>query len=170
MNLSSLEQILISGYRDEMVNSVQKNPDIFTEAVELALTDKQPFSWRAAWLVKNCMTKNDKRIIDWIDVILNSLHSKKDGHIRELLKILYAMELNREQELFLFDYNMRIWENTNWNPSLRVAALKFLIKLLKKYKILEKEDYLIFSEKYLITLTHGARRSAEKLISALKIK
>ncbi len=129
---STLENKLLSSYKDEMISFMDSHPEFFEEAIELALVDKQPFSWRAAWLLWSCMEENDKRIRKYLKKIIDSLKSKDDGHQRELLKILLQMELKEEYEGILFNLCMDIWEQINKKPSVRITALKFIIKDRKK--------------------------------------
>ncbi len=69
---------------------MENHPEYFNEAIELALVDKQPYSWRAAWLLWSCMEENDKRIRKYLKKIIDSLKSKDDGHQRELTKNSFA--------------------------------------------------------------------------------
>lgn len=48
-----LEQILIKRYKSEMIAYIASHPEDFDELVNLAITDKPPYSWRAAWLLFN---------------------------------------------------------------------------------------------------------------------
>jgi len=45
---SALEKTLTSCYKEEMISFMNSHPEYFDEAVELAISDKQPYSWRAA--------------------------------------------------------------------------------------------------------------------------
>ena len=59
---TALENILTSSYKAEMISYINTHPNDFEEAIELAVSNKQPYSWRAAWLLWSCMEKNDPRI------------------------------------------------------------------------------------------------------------
>jgi len=49
-----------------MISYLKSHPDDFEEIIKLAIVDKQPYSWRAAWLLWSCMDKNDQRIHKYI--------------------------------------------------------------------------------------------------------
>lgn len=114
---SVLEEKLISSYKDEMISFLNNHPEYFDEAIQLAISDKQPFSWRAAFLLWNCMEDNDKRIQSYIKLIVDSIKTKNDGHQRELLKILSKMEIKEKYEGKLFDVCMGLWEQISKQPS-----------------------------------------------------
>ena len=43
-----------------MLAYVKANPNEVEELIRLALADKQPYSWRAAWLLRSCLEKNSE--------------------------------------------------------------------------------------------------------------
>lgn len=59
---TKLEYILTNSYKAEMITYLKTHPEDFREAIKLAISDKQPYSWRASWLLWSCMDKNDLRI------------------------------------------------------------------------------------------------------------
>lgn len=162
--ISALEQVLMNFYKDEMISFLEIHPEFFTEAIELAIKDEQPFSWRSAWLLWSCMEINDKRIRKSIDKILTALPSKQDGHQRELIKILLQMRLNERQEGKLFNICLTIWESLNKKPSVRYTAFKFIIEMTKKYPELNKEIQYLTQEHYLESLSPGIKNSISLLM------
>jgi len=165
---TALEHILISSYKEGMIAFLKDHPEYFDEAIALAITDKQPYSWRAAWLLWSCIGKNDQRVVKHIKEIVQSIKSKNDGHQRELLKILLEMELRKEYEGRLFDLCMDIWEQTDKRPSVRFTSLKVIIKIAKKHPELAKEITFLTREEYLSTLSSGVKKSISKMLKNLK--
>jgi len=147
-----------------MISFMDTHPEFFEEAIELAISDKQPYSWRAAWLLWSCMEENDKRIQKYIKKIVDTLETKDDGHQRELI-----MELKEDYEGILFDHCMDIWEQINKTPSVRVNALKLIIKVAKKHPELAKEITFITEDHYLESLSLGAKNSVSKLMRKLTL-
>ncbi len=162
---SVLENKLISSRKDEMISFLESHPEHFTEAINLAISDKQPFSWRAAFLLWGCMEENDARIKKYIKQIINSIKTKKDGHQRELLKILYRMEVGERYESTIFDICIRIWEQINKDPSVRMTALKYIFKIIKKYPDLSEEIIYLLQDHYLETLSAGVRHSIKRMMN-----
>ncbi len=125
---TALEHILISSHKDEMISFMGSHPEVFEEAIELAISNKQPYSWRAAWLLWSCMKENDLRVQRYIEKIINVLTSKNDDHQRELLKILQKMKLSEEYEGLLFNLCVTVWEKIDNKPSVR-----FNLTISRKY-------------------------------------
>ena len=165
--MSTFTEKLLNSYKDEMISFMHAHPEYFEEAIELAVSDKQPYAWRAAWLLWSCMEENDKRIQKYIGNIVDTFETKDDGHQRELLKILLKLEINEEYESILFDHCMNIWEGINKSPSARVNALKFIIKIAKKHPELAKEITYLTEDHYLESLSPGAKNSVSKLMKEL---
>jgi len=162
-----LENKLLNSYKDEMISFMRSHPEYFDEAIELAVGDKQPYSWRAAWLLWSCMVENDKRVKKYITKIVDTLKTKDDSHQRELLKILLKMDLSEKYESILFDHCMNIWEGINKPPAVRVNALKFIVKIAKKHPELAKEISFLTEDHYLESLSPGAKNSVIKLMREL---
>jgi hypothetical protein len=164
---TDLENILISTYKDGMISFLNAHPEVYDEAVLLAISDNQPYAWRAAWLLWSCIVENDKRIRKHIKAILKSIPTKNDGHQRELIKILHQMDLSETQASALFNICMNIWEQIGKAPSVRITALKFIIKTAEKYPELLNEIKYLVEDHYLESLSPGVKRSVQKLISDL---
>jgi len=133
----------------------------------LAITDEQPYSWRAAFVLWSVIQNNDVRIQKHIKKLVKAVKEKSDGHQRELLKILLMMELDEKYEGVLFDICMNVWEQINKAPSVRVNALKLIIKIANKHPELKKEISFLAQDHYLESLSPGARHSVRKLMNEL---
>lgn len=159
-----LEKKLLSSYKDELISFLKIHPQYFNEAIVLAISDNQPYAWRSSWLLWSCMKENDQRIRKNIPKIVKAIQTKKDGHQRELLKILYQMKLAPGHESVLFDICLNIWQQIDKNPSVRLNAFKFIVKIAKNHPELSHEiDYLV-QDHYLATLSPGVKKSISKMM------
>ena len=161
---TELENKLMTSYKVEMVSFLKNHPEFFEEAMNLAVADKQPYSWRAAYLIWDCMEANDPRVRKHIKKIIDVLLSKNDGHQRELMKILMKLDLPKKYEGFLFDTCVNIWKEINKQPSVRHTAFRFLIQIVKKYPELVNEIDILLQNQYLTTLSPGVRKSIFKMV------
>ncbi|MCP4290996.1 MAG: hypothetical protein GY780_04065 [bacterium] len=159
-----LEEILTTVYKEQMIEFLTTQPEHFQEALELAISNKQPYAWRSAWLLWSVMQENDKRVRAYVDTILEVMKKKKDGHLRELIKILSIMELNDDQEGYLFDICMNAWESINKGPSVRYNALVFILKIAEKHPELSEEIDFVTQDQYLETLSPGIRNSVSRMV------
>jgi len=161
---TKLENILMSRHKEAMISFMNAHPEYFEEAIDLAISDKETFSWRAAWLLWSCMELNDQRIQSYVKTIIKSITTKNDGHQRELIKILLQMNLSEEQEGILFNTCMNIWERIDKMPSVRFTAFQFIVQTGKKYPELTEEIIFLTQNHYLESLSPGIKRSVQRLI------
>jgi hypothetical protein len=164
---TELEHILTNCYKSDMISHMDAHPEDFEEAIKLAISNKQPYSWRAAWLLWSCMEENDKRIQGDIKSIIETLATKDDDHLRELLIILQHMELNEEYEGLLFNICVTVWEKINKKPSVRFNAFKMIIKIAQKHPDLYHEIVLLTQFQYMDSLSPTVKRSISKMIKEL---
>ncbi|MCC5022706.1 MAG: hypothetical protein J6386_07875 [Candidatus Synoicihabitans palmerolidicus] len=130
---TGFERVLVDAYKAEMVAYIGAHPEAMEEAIGLAVTDRQPYAWRSAWLLESCMQDNDSRVRTAVDNLLAALPTKADGHQRELIKILSRMDLRDDQEGTFFNLVVGLWEDVHKKPAVRCVALKFILKMVEKY-------------------------------------
>jgi len=164
---TELEYILTHSYKAEMISYIKSHPENFEEAIKLAISDKQPYSWRAAWLLWSCMDKNDQRVHKYIDKIIDALPTKDDDQLRELLIILQRMELSDDQEGKLFDLCINTWEKIGKQPSLRFNAFKLIVKIAKRHPDLSKEINFLTESHYTDSLSDTVKKSILKMMQVL---
>jgi len=161
---TKLEYILTNTYKAEMISYMKSNPEAVAEAIDLAISDKQPYAWRAAWLLWSFMEENDSRVKGRLNEIVKALPSKNDNHLRELLKILELMELDENQEGVLFDICVDIWEKVNKKPSVRFSAFKIITKIAKNHSELSQEISFLTRNQYMEKLSETVKKSIYKMV------
>ncbi len=150
-----------------MIAYMETHPEAYEEAVQLAISDKQPYAWRAAWLLWSCLEENDRRVQKHVKEIVKSVKSKNDGHQRELLKILLLMVIYKKYEGILFNLCLYVWVEINKSPSVRITAFKFILKLVKKHPELSNEITFLLQERYLETFSPGVKKSISKMMKGV---
>jgi len=113
------------------------------------------------------MKPNDPRIRKYIPDIIQFLPACRDNQQRELLKILYLMEIDEEQEGILYNHCVSIWEKRNKQPSARYNAFKMIVKIAKKYPDLHREIEYLTEPQYTENLTAAVRRGIFRIFSEL---
>ncbi len=165
---TSLEHILTHTHKEEMIAYLKSHPADFSEAIQLALDDKQPYSWRAAWLLWSCMERDDKRIKKHLNKIITILPFRNESQQRDLMMILLRMQLNDEQQSRLFDVCSEIWFDIKKKPSVRINAFKIILAVGKKHPEMFPEIRLMTESHYTETLSPGVKHSLKKLLLSIK--
>jgi hypothetical protein len=116
------------------------------------------------------MKENDQRLQPFVKNIISTITTKNDDHQRELLKILQQMELDEEYEGFLFDVCASVWEKINKKPSVRLTAMKIIVKIVKIHPDLSNEIDFLTQDQYLDLLSPAARKSVSNMIKEVTLK
>lgn len=165
---TQLEYILTHTHKSEMIAYLNSHQEEFREAVQLALNDKQPFSWRAAWLLWSCMEYDDRRIKKHLNKIIAILSFRNESHQRDLMMILQRMQLNDDQQSRLFDVCTEIWYDIKKKPSVRIGAIRLIMSVAMRHRELLSEVRLMTDTVYTETLSPGAKHSLNKMLTAIK--
>ena len=167
MSRTELQHLLLHASKKDTTAYMQAHPHHFQDALEMALSDRQPLAWRAASLVKDCMKPNDPRVSQHLNHIVKLLPTKSDSQLRELLLILQKMRITEELEGPLFDLCLQAWQAVDKRPSIRYTALKTILTLVKKYPELSSEISFLTEDHYLETLSPAIRRGVQKSVGQL---
>lgn len=150
--------------KDFLIQLFQEQNEVHASGIQTALSNQEPQAWRASWILNHCTKKNDPRILPYVDEFIEVLPQKKDGHQREILKILEKMKLDDEQEGRVFDFCMSLWENITKAPAVRYLAFKHIYKICEKYPELGGELEFICQNQYLESLSPGIQKIVRKMI------
>jgi len=137
-----------------LINNESKIFDFFVKHI----CKNESTSWRSAWVLHHSIHKNDKRIKPHLKKIILSIQEKKDGHQRELLKIVRKMKLSEKEEGYFFDVCVSIWEEVHKKTSTRYYPGLFMIEMAKKYPEIKNELKGLTTEYYTQTLSQGIKR------------
>ena len=156
-----------SSTKFESIISQEENP--FDELMEIALQNHTPASWRATFICHHKTSTYDPLLAPYIERIVVALPTKKDGHQRELMRLLLKSEINEELEGKLFDSCVTIWEAVEKSPSVRILAFRIIAQIARKYPEMKNEIQFLTENQYIETLSPGIKRSIIKIIKANKL-
>jgi len=164
---SKLKHILVTARKTDMVDYIKANDAAFEEAIQLALSDEQPYAWRASWVLWACMEANDHRIKPHLKSFIELLPKKPYNIQREFLMILQRMEITGDEEGKLFDQCVRIWEKIGLQASVRHNAFRMMAKIARNHPELKHELKLLTEPHYLEPLSPGVKRAVHKILTGI---
>ena len=165
--MSHFEHILTNHYKADLVAWMHDHPEAFDEAIALACSDRQPYAWRASWLLWSCMENNDARITSSVKEIMGRLADTGENHQRELIKILYNIEIPEHYEGCLFDICAGLWTQPGKQPSIRYNAFKLIFKIARHHPSLVGEVKLLVDEQYLETVSPLVKKGVLEMVGIL---
>lgn len=152
--------------RQAIIAHLKKDQKARNDFFEITLLPKD-YAWRAAWLVKSTLNINDN-LEKYIEQAIGILPGLKEGHQREILKLLEKLAIPESSEGPLFDVCMSIWESPGKIPSTRMTAFLYILETVKKYPELKTELDHLTQDHYMETLSPGVKRVLEKRLRALR--
>lgn len=161
-NLTDLERVVLTSFKEDMIEFVRAKPERFDELVELTLSDKQPASWRANSVLNFLIKKNDVRLQNRISDILELIPKSNDSNRRELLKLLMKMEIPEHKQSEFIDVCIALWVDVDIKPSVRFYAFRILIDFVKQYPDLSSELKPLTKDIYMDSLSDGIQRALLK--------
>ena len=161
---TNLEYTLKNSQKDDWNFYIRSHQEDFTELIKLSISNKQPYSWRASWLLSSSMKDNDERLISYTKKMIDVLPALQNSQQRGLLKVLQRMVIEPKYEVKLFDTCIKIWKEINNNPALRFQALKTMFNISKKYPDFLNEIKLLTDAYYTENLTEGVKKSVFRLM------
>ena len=162
---SPLEYVLLNSHKPAMITFMEAHPECLSEAVKLAIGNKDKLAWRSAWMLSDYLEKNDRRIKPYLKKIIKAVEGKPDGQQRELLKLIQLMKLDDEGEGMVYDLCTGLWKEIRKSPSVRINALKCLLDILKRHPELKEEIQFLCGSEYLEALSAGAKRSVQRMLN-----
>ncbi len=162
MSLAELLAVRIE--KEELIAKIKADKSKYQGLIEFTLSDQEPENWRAAWILGHCTEQNDNRLQKYTTNLIEALPTKKDGHQRELLKLIEKLSLDELQEGMLFDQCVSLWENLSQSSSVRFYAMKGMIRIAELHPELKSELNFFTEEHYLNSLSQGVRKSLIKRI------
>jgi hypothetical protein len=161
----SMKEALGGRFRkEEMIELINSNAGFFTETLALSQQALHPVSWRAAWMLYHCMEAGDPRLQPKLQNLIQAIPGKPDGHQRELLRIIERLDYPEETEGVLFDLCMNLWEQPGKIPSLRLFALRIVLRIAAKYPELNNEIAFVTQPHYLEGLSPGIGNAVQRMI------
>ncbi len=119
---------------------------------------EQPLGWRAAWLLRQVIEKDDVAIKSHVSDILEQFSLFNESQKREWLKLLEKQTMCEDEEGMLFDICINEWKKIQSHPALRASACNILFKVLKKYPELKEELNHLMTSDYMESLSPGIKR------------
>lgn len=143
----------------QIVKFLDNNNSYLHQFVEYSMTNNLN-AWRCSWILFHYISTYGKDEIqkyadDYISCIFNI---KKDGQIRENLKILSKLNLDENQTGELYDFCLELLWNNKLQPSVRVVAFRFMLKVADDYPELRNEIFQVV-EQIKDHLSEGIKRS-----------
>ena len=154
-------------HKTSLLEKIHADPDHFDKLLNWSFLKEQPIGWRATWLLKQVVDKNDPRLGHQISQLIEQFPKFNESQKREWLRILIYQEFTDDDAGYLFDLCMLEWKNIHNHPALRSSAFQILMRIFKKFPELVTELTHLMTPEYLEPLSPAIRKGILKQWNSL---
>ncbi len=151
------------------IQGIEKNPEYYSILMGIALYNKTPKSWRAAYLVDKIHENSPELIIPFIIEIIHQLKVEKhSGKKRHFLKQISLNKIPKEHFGFLVDYCLKALTSAKERPAVRVNAMQILYNISEIETELKPEILAVIEHEMEYHFTAGIISRGSKLVKKLR--
>ncbi len=120
-------------HKESLLEKIKTDQENLAILLDWSLATEQPLGWRATWLLKQLVIKNDPRLTHYFQSVIDKFLLFNESQKREWLKILINQDVSEDEEGMLFDLCIIEWKKIQNHPALRSSAFHFIAKTIKKF-------------------------------------
>jgi hypothetical protein len=141
MDFRALLNEFPSGIEKELyIKEVQSSPEKFKSLLDIALREKDPLAWRAAWVLDGSDEKSPGLAVDYISAIVCKLPDlKSNGSTRSLLRMLCRYNIPEDDQGILIDLCFRYLVSELYPVAIKVHAMQIVYQHVLIYPELKEE-------------------------------
>ena len=137
---SMLTNIPSRAERELYIQAVGTSQKEVTSLLDMILEEKDPISWRAAWILDGCDELHPGLVEDRIPGIVQRLPDlESTGALRSLLRMLCRHEIPEEQQGLLIDLCFRYMVSELYPVAVKVHAMQIIYGHTLIYPELKEE-------------------------------
>jgi hypothetical protein len=126
--------------KEIFVNAVGRSPAHFRTLTDLALLEKDPLAWRAAWILDSTDEAQPGMASPHIRRIVQRLPQvQSNGVIRSLLRLLCRYEIQEEEQGILIDLCFKYMVSELYPVAVKVHAMQIVYHHVLLYPELKEE-------------------------------
>lgn len=147
-----------------------KDPGLYRELVEAALSDIQPESKRAVWTIDLVHREYPELIIPYLPLIIERLPEfREERNQGSFLHIFISLDLSEGVDNLgiLFDFCIKVMRSGNVQQYMKFYAMKVLANICRTFPDLKNEAQLIMEEQYRYLPTAHLKRTVRVLFPAM---
>lgn len=143
--------------------------DLWEDLSLLIFDDDYDVAWRAIWMLNEApQNKLDSLKLD-IDKIIKRSMVRGSSQQREVLKFLSRTSLPEKSLGLYFDWTQSLWIDIQNIPSVRIAALRAITRVVGIHPELKSEIQPFLTPEYFDPLSPGIKKQVLQLLNALEL-
>lgn len=154
--------------RELYIAEVGRSEEKFASLVKLALFEKDPLAWRAAWILDGSDEQNPGLATKSIAGIIHALEGiKSKGALRSLLRLLCRYDIHEDEQGILIDLCFSYMVSELYPVAVKVHAMQIIYQHVLIYPELKEELITVISDQ-VANNTVGFKSRGMRIIKQLK--
>jgi len=126
--------------RDLLIENVGNSDKKFNALLDIALYEKDPLAWRAAWILDGSDEKNPGLALNALSTIVRALPEiRSGGSLRSLLRLLCRYEISEADQGILIDLCFSYMVSELYPVAVKVHAMQIIYNHVMIYPELKEE-------------------------------
>ena len=169
MDFKSLLTNIPSGFEKEVyIREIGDSQVAFKELLDLAVYEKDPLAWRAAWILDGCSEFNPLIARGSISLIIKKLPGiKSTSVIRSLLRLMCRYEIPEDDQGMLIDRCFSYMVSELFPVAVKVHAMQIIYNHAMIYPELKSELKTVIEDQ-IINNSVGFRSRGKRIIRQLE--
>ena len=154
-----------------MSKEIIRSPQNYQSLMDLALYDKRPMSWRAAYLIDKINDIQPELIKPYFIKMMEKVKTEKQkGKKRHFLKLISMNQIPTEQQGVMLDFCIETFKSSKEDVAVRVHAMQILYNLTEVEPGLITEILAIIEHEMANHSSAGITSRGSKLVKKLMKK
>ena len=169
MDFKALLSQFPSGIEKELyISEVGSAPEKVKSLLDIALNEKDPLAWRAAWVLDGSDEKHPGQARDYISAIVCKLPNlKSNGSLRSLLRMLCRYNIPEDDQGILIDLCFKYLVSELYPVAVKVHAMQIVYQHVLIYPEL-KEELVTVIQDQVGNNTVGFKSRGRRIIKQLE--
>lgn len=171
MTKEEIFQILDSWENLEyLMREIVNSPENYKTLIKIALYDKNPKSWRAAYLVDKINDINSEMLKPFLNEMVEQVKKEKNGSKkRHFLKLISMNDIQKNHQGILFDFCLKRFTSSKDAVAIRVHAMQILFNIAQTEPELKPEIQAIIEHEMEYHPSAGIISRGKKLVQKLRL-
>jgi hypothetical protein len=152
-----------------IISTILSHPGYLPILTDIAISDTEPKSWRAAWVADKIHDKHPGLIAPYLNQITDQLkREKNNSKKRHFLKLISINDIPSRYKSFLINYCLNCFSSATEPVAVRVYALQILFNISEKEPDFKPELLSIITYETELQTSPGVKAKGKNLLKILK--
>jgi len=150
-------------------NEIASSSDLYKMLMEIALSDNEPKSWRAAYLIDKINDNHSELLYPFLNEMIDQVRiEKSESKKRHFLKLISMNEIDQVKQGLMLEFCIETFTSAKSPVAVRVHAMQILFNISEVESALKPEILIIIENEMENHSSAGILSRGRKLVQKLR--